>query len=103
MLVYSTFGKKSEAQKAAEELVERGLAACVSILPVKSIYLWKGKLEKSGETLLIIKCADRNCKKVEAALRKLNSYELPEIIAVKVGAGLPAYLEWVEGKGRKPL
>lgn len=80
----------------AEALVVHKLAACVNIIPaVQSIYLWEGELENSPEHLLIIK-SSRSCyPALEEALRELHPYELPEIIAVPLTAGLPDYLNWI--------
>ena len=96
LLVFSTFGKRREAENAAARLVKGMLAACVNLLQVKSTYSWKGRIVKSGEFLLIAKCPEKNYKKIESELRRLNSYALPEIVAVKVAKGLPEYLAWVE-------
>jgi len=101
LLVFSTFGSEKDAEKAARAFVNGRLAACVSILPVKSVYFWKGKTRSSSETMLMIKCPERKYLRLERALRKMNSYELPEIIAVKVDRGHAKYLGWVERLPRR--
>lgn len=84
------------ARAIARTLVEQGLAACVNILaPCQSIYRWQGQVEEAAEIPLLVKtCAERYAA-VEAAIRSLHPYEVPEIIAWQPRAGLPAYLDWV--------
>jgi periplasmic divalent cation tolerance protein len=85
------------APALAEALVRERLAACVSALPgVRSVYRWEGRLEQADETLLVAKTSQDRYDALEAAVRRLHPYELPEIVAVHVARGLPAYLRWVE-------
>lgn len=85
-----------EAAALSQALVERHLAACVQALPkVTSTYRWQGKVTSEQETLLLIKSTTAKYAELSAAITELHSYELPEIIAVPVSHGLPAYLEWV--------
>jgi len=96
LLVISNFPDHASATTAAEALVAANLAACVNILPAcTSIYRWEGKVEHANEVPLLIKTTLTAYPKMESALRELHPYELPEIIAVPVTAGLPAYLHWV--------
>ncbi|MDP2805769.1 MAG: divalent-cation tolerance protein CutA [Gallionellaceae bacterium] len=96
LLVISNFPDHACATTAAEALVEAKLAACVNILPAcTSIYRWEGKIEHANEVPLLIKTTRAAYPQLESALRELHPYELPEIIAVSVAAGLPAYLNWV--------
>jgi periplasmic divalent cation tolerance protein len=95
-IVLSTAGSEDEARKIARHLVEHQLAACVNIVPrVESIYRWQGKVETSGEWLLIIKTAVEKFPEVHDAVRKLHSYELPECIAISIEDGSPEYLQWL--------
>jgi periplasmic divalent cation tolerance protein len=84
------------AERIARALVEEGLAACVNILPpMRSIYRWKGKIEDASEQLLVIKAAVAHFPAIRDRLCALHPYELPEIIAVPIVDGLPAYLAWL--------
>jgi periplasmic divalent cation tolerance protein len=84
------------AEPLAEALVDAGLAACVSRLPgMRSVYRWQGRVERADETLLIAKTRAGRYAELEAAVRRLHPYELPEIVAVNAAGGLPAYLQWV--------
>jgi periplasmic divalent cation tolerance protein len=85
------------AESIARALVEGRLAACVSIMPaVQSIYAWRGRIETASEHLLIIKSKESSYSAIEAKIRSLHPYELPEIIAVRLADGLPAYLAWLD-------
>jgi periplasmic divalent cation tolerance protein len=88
------------AEAIARHLVEQGVAACVSLLPgAISIYRWQGAIQRDAETLLLIKSAAA-VGAIEAALRAVHPYELPELIAVDVQSGLAAYLDWVAAHSR---
>lgn len=96
LLVISNFPDRVSAESAAGVLVADHLAACVNVLAeCTSIYRWEGKIEQAREVPLLIKTTRGVYPKLESALRELHPYELPEIIAVPVTAGLPAYLDWV--------
>ena len=95
-IVLTTAGSEGEAGKIAHHLVERGLAACVSIVPkVTSVYRWKDKVEESGEWLLIIKTTAGAFGQVRQAIVDLHSYELPECICLTIEDGSPDYLQWI--------
>jgi len=96
LIVLSNFPDHPSAEAAATALIAQNLAACVNILPAcTSIYRWEGKVEHANEVPLLIKTTLTAYPKMEGALRELHPYELPEIIAVPVTTGLPAYLNWV--------
>jgi periplasmic divalent cation tolerance protein len=80
-------------------LVEERLAACVNVVTgVRSFYRWKGKIEKSPEWLLVIKSSRGRFEELRAALEKLHSYDVPEVIALPVVEGTKNYLHWMEGE-----
>ena len=84
------------AEGLARGLVEQGLAACVNIIPaVHSIYRWRGTIETASEALLVIKGNAAHFAAIEAYIRAHHPYELPELIAVPVVAGLAAYTSWL--------
>jgi periplasmic divalent cation tolerance protein len=96
-IVLSTAGSQDEARKIARHLVEHRLAACVNIVPqIESVYRWKDKVESSPEWLLLIKTSALHVAEVEAAIRQLHSYELPECIAISIEDGGKEYLQWLE-------
>ena len=95
-IILSTAGSREEAERLAEALVERRLAACVNIIgPMRSVYRWQGAVERADEFLLLIKSTAAQLAAVSAAIKELHSYELPECIELTVTAGSDAYLKWL--------
>ena len=96
LLVITNAPDRAVAQKIAHALVEQKLAACVNILAeCTSVYRWQGNVETAGEVPLLIKTRAAIYADVEAAIKRLHPYELPEIIAVSVGHGSSEYLDWI--------
>ncbi|HEY8554248.1 MAG TPA: divalent-cation tolerance protein CutA [Burkholderiales bacterium] len=103
LLAFTTCPDVESARRIARSLVESRLAACVNVLPaMQSIYRWKGKVEEASEHLLIMKVSRTNYGNLEQRIRELHPYELPEIVAVSIDAGLPAYLAWIVDPDRTP-
>lgn len=95
-VVLNTCPDADSAEHIARTLLDRKLAACINILPgVKSFYTWKGVCETAAEHVLLIKALSAAYPALEQAILELHPYELPEIIAVPIAAGLPAYLTWI--------
>jgi periplasmic divalent cation tolerance protein len=95
-IAFSTFPDAETARRICEELVTKDVVACANILPaVESIYRWQGKLERANETLVVFKVAAERYGAFETKLKSLHPYDVPEIVAVDVVAGLPDYLRWV--------
>jgi periplasmic divalent cation tolerance protein len=96
LLVITNVPDRAVAEKLADMLIERNLAACVNILaPCRSVYRWKGTVQHDEEHPMLIKTSAERYSALEQALRAAHPYELPEIIAVPIERGLPAYLDWV--------
>ncbi len=96
LLVFVTSPPGHPATRIANTLITRRLAACVNIIPrIDSIFWWKGKVSRSREALLMIKTTSAAYPRLEATVRKLHPYELPEIIAVRIGRGYRPYTQWV--------
>jgi periplasmic divalent cation tolerance protein len=94
--VITTIGSKDQADKLAQALVARRLAACVQVAgPITSTYHWQGKIETSQEWTCLIKSLESKYTALEAAIRELHPYEVPEILATRVVAGSKDYLDWV--------
>lgn len=97
LIVFSMFPDADAARRIARVLVEERLAACANIFPqIESIYRWKGKIEETREVLLLIKTTIGKYQQLEQRIRALHSYEVPEIIALRLHDGLPDYLNWIE-------
>jgi periplasmic divalent cation tolerance protein len=97
IVVLVTCGSLKEGKRIARALVEGRFAACVNILasPVESIYRWKGKVDTAKEFLLIVKTVRSRFKAVEEAVKRLHSYDVPEIIALPIEKGSREYLAWL--------
>ena len=96
LLVLTNLPTREAAEKLADALVAQRVAACVNILaPCRSVFRWKDELQHDEEHPMLIKTTRERYSALEAAIRAGHPYELPEIIAVPVTAGLPAYLNWV--------
>ena len=92
------------ADRLARTLVEQKLAACVNRLPaVDSIYRWQGTVERAVEVPLMIKSTRERLPEIQEAIRALHPYEVPEIVAIPVVAGLPSYLRWVVDETQPPF
>ena len=97
IVVFVTVGSAAEGERLAQALVEERLAACVNRIPnIQSVYRWEGKVEQSGEELLVIKTGRQLFTALEKRVRDLHSYEVPEIIALPLIEGNEAYLRWLE-------
>ncbi len=95
--VTTTTSTREDAERIAGALVEARLAACVQIVgPIASVYRWKGKVEKATEWLCIAKTQRRQYAEVEAAIERLHTYEVPEVLAFDVVAGSEGYLRWLD-------
>jgi periplasmic divalent cation tolerance protein len=96
MLVFTNLPDRAAARKLADALVSQRVAACVNILaPCQSVYRWKDDLQHDEEHPVLIKTTAERYSALEAAIRAAHPYELPEIVAVPIEQGLPAYLDWV--------
>jgi periplasmic divalent cation tolerance protein len=96
ILVLSTCPGSISSKKIAQELVTEKLAACVNIISgVQSFFSWVGKVDTANEHMLVIKSTMDNYEALEAHIKKIHPYELPEIIAVPIETGLAGYLDWI--------
>lgn len=96
LLVFTNLPDRAAALGLASSLVERRVAACVNVLSeCTSVYRWQNRMETAAEVPLLMKTTSAAYPALERTIRELHPYELPEIIAVPICCGLPAYLQWV--------
>jgi periplasmic divalent cation tolerance protein len=101
VVVLVTAGSEEESARLAETVVLEQLAACVNVVgPVRSVYTWKGELQRDDEHLLVIKTRTALYEALERRIRELHSYETPEVIALPVTSGSRAYLDWLLARTR---
>jgi periplasmic divalent cation tolerance protein len=95
-VVLTTVKSSEDARQIAEELLSERLAACVQLLPIDSLYTWKGEMVAESEVLLLVKTRQELYSDLEKAIVSLNKYETPELLLLPVDQGLPAYLSWID-------
>jgi len=92
-------GSKEEAEKISQRVVEKRLAGCAQILgPIASTYWWKGKIEKAKEWLCLMKSRADLYQELETTIRRLHSYDVPEILATPIKSGNKEYFVWLESE-----
>src|ERR1019366_4228161 len=97
IVVLNTCGSEDEAERLARLLIERRLAACVSIVPrMRSVYRWNGAVESSDEWLLLIKSSRSLFEQLRGAIEGAHSYRVPEVLALPVIDGAADYLDWLQ-------
>ncbi|HVU45083.1 MAG TPA: divalent-cation tolerance protein CutA [Terracidiphilus sp.] len=95
-IVLTTAATHDEAARLAGALVEERLAACATLIPtVESIYRWEGQVESATETVLLLKTAPDQLAALEARLKELHSYQVPEFLVLNIESGSHAYLDWL--------
>jgi periplasmic divalent cation tolerance protein len=96
LIVFTNLPDRATALELARKLVEQRVAACVNVLgEISSVYRWKGEVTSEKEVAILIKTTSVRFDELATAIKSMHPYELPEIIAVPVAYGLPAYLDWV--------
>ncbi len=97
LIVFSTFPDVETARRIGTLLVEQKLAACVNLVPqIESIYRWQGAIETGSEVLALIKSTTWKYQLLEAKIRELHPYEVPEIVSIRIESGHAPYLNWIE-------
>ena len=92
----TTVAKRKDAERIARRLIAGRFAACVNIVPgLVSHYSWQGKACRDAEILLLVKTAASRVKRMEAEIRKIHPYELPEFIVIPIAGGSARYLRWI--------
>jgi periplasmic divalent cation tolerance protein len=95
-IVFCTVANHEEARSIARILIDKKLAACCNIVQgVRSVYCWKGEVEESDESLMLIKTTEKKYEQLEKEIKMIHSYSVPEIIATKLETGSSAYVDWI--------
>jgi periplasmic divalent cation tolerance protein len=98
MLIMTTVDNDELAVTLATALLERRVAACVQEVRINSRYRWEGELRRDAEILLLVKTSTETAQTAMRVIRDTHTYEVPEIIALPITAGLPQYLEWLSAE-----
>lgn len=97
LIVFSTFGSEEDAARVTRALVEERLIACANLIPgARSIYRWKEGVVDEREVVVIMKSRKQDWSALLSRLHEMHPYEMPECIAVRLAAGAPRYMEWLE-------
>lgn len=98
-VVMSTFANEEDAARAARALLEERLIACANLLPgARSLYRWKGEIADEREVVALMKTRKQDWAALMSRLHELHAYETPECVALRIAAGSPRYLEWLESE-----
>jgi periplasmic divalent cation tolerance protein len=95
-IVVTTYSRDEAGSKMIEALLAAKLAACIQVLPIRSFYTWKGKIQKAGENLMLIKAKSRDFEEIKETILEHHDYELPEIISLRIDKGLARYFKWMD-------
>ena len=99
LLAFSTFADEADAARVARVLVEERLIACANLLPgARSLYRWEGAVQDEREVVVLMKTRKQDWTALLSRLHELHPYETPELIAVRVAAGAPKYMAWLEAQ-----
>lgn len=99
LLAFTTFANEADAARVARTLVEERLVACANLLPgARSLYRWEGAVQDEREVVVLMKTRKQDWTALLSRLHELHPYETPELIAVRVAAGAPRYMAWLEAQ-----
>lgn len=97
LMVFTTFANADDAARAARTLVAERLIACANILPgVRSVYRWQGEIADQPEVVMLMKTRKQDWSALISRLHELHTYDTPECVAVRIAAGAPKYMAWLE-------
>ena len=103
IIIISTYPDKKSVEKIANDVVSKGLAACVNYTKINSVYLWKGKIENTGEFLALFKTTAEAKQLLKKEIAKTHPYEVPEIAELRMGQVNASYRRWLEESTRKGI
>jgi periplasmic divalent cation tolerance protein len=95
MIIISTYPNKKSILKTANIVVKKQLAACVNFTKINSVYIWKGKMEKTEEFLALFKTTPTSSPLLKTEIKKLHPYKVPEIVEIKINSINKSYFDWL--------
>ena len=97
LIVFSSFASEEDAARVVRALLEERLIACGNLLPgARSLYRWQGEMKDEREVVVLMKTRKQDWAVLQSRLHELHPYDTPECIAVRVAAGAPRYMAWLE-------
>jgi len=95
IIIISTYPDKKPILKTANVVVKKQLAACVNFTKINSVYIWKGKIEKTEEFLAFFKTTTKASSSLKTEIKKLHPYKVPEIAEIKINSINKSYFDWL--------
>jgi periplasmic divalent cation tolerance protein len=99
-IVLTTSDSDDHAERIVDAVLQAKLAACLQLLPIRSRYVWEGKIARENEVLILIKAKSADYDDLAACIRAAHSYEVPEIVRLEIEAGAQSYLDWIRAVTR---
>ena len=99
-VVLTTTNSKENVSAIVESVLTKKLAACIQVVPIESHYVWQGRVNNDSEFLLILKAKAADYADLEAAIRAVHAYEIPEVVSLNVESGSSKYLDWISAVTR---
>jgi periplasmic divalent cation tolerance protein len=96
IFLYSTVGKKKDAERIAKYLLQKKLIACANIFPIESHYWWQKKIQYDKEYAMILKTMAKNNRKIEQVIKRIHPYDCPCLVILELKGGYRPYLDWIE-------
>ncbi|MEA2839308.1 MAG: periplasmic divalent cation tolerance protein [Methylobacteriaceae bacterium] len=94
-IVLTTTDSEEHAERILDAVLQAELAACLQLIPIKSRYVWDGKIARDDEVLILIKAKSVNYDDLAACIRGAHTYDVPEIVRLDIAAGEKSYLDWI--------
>ena len=94
-VVLTTTDSEEHAERIVDAVLEAKLAACLQLIPIRSCYVWQGKIAREDEILIQIKAKSADYDDLAACIRGAHTYDVPEIVRLDIAAGEKPYLDWI--------
>jgi periplasmic divalent cation tolerance protein len=94
-VVLTTTDSEEHAERIVDAVLQAKLAACVQLIPIKSRYVWDGKIARDDEVLILVKAKSADYDDLAACIRAAHTYDVPEIVRLDIAAGEKSYLDWI--------
>ena len=101
-IVFTTYSKARTGTAIINALLSKRLAACVQVFPIRSFFIWRGRLSREPENLMLIKARSRDFQGIKRVILENHDYEIPEILSVPIDQGFAGYLRWMDRAVRRP-
>jgi periplasmic divalent cation tolerance protein len=99
-VVLTTTDSEVHAERIVAAVLEAKLAACLQLMPIKSCYVWEGRIARDNEMLILVKAKIADYNDLAGCIRSAHTYEVPEIVRLDIAAGAQSYLDWVSAVTR---